>query len=115
MKVYLLCPVRQATEDERAFLDEHVASLERHGVTVHYPPRDAPQDDPIGTEIVATHLKAIRECDEVQLLWNPSSTGSHFDLGAAMVLDKPLRWLKAPERTAHKSYANVILAKGSQA
>jgi nucleoside 2-deoxyribosyltransferase len=107
MKIYLICPVRMATPETRKECDEYVAKLESEGHKVFYPPRDAQQDS--STILVQQELSAIDESDEVHIFWLGTSFGSHFDLGATMVLKKPIVLVKTySEHTSH-SYIDYIL------
>ncbi len=111
MRIFLICPVR--TPDDEEYADWVVDHLERQGHTVHYPPRDVDQtDDGVGFEIVQTHRKAMLEADEIHVIWNPESTGSHFDLGSAFMLQAfkrvPIRIVRVFESTPHKSFGNVL-------
>lgn len=90
MRIYLIMPVRNVEPDLLASITEHVRQLEDSGHIVHFPYRDAPQSDPTGQVICQTHLKAMRECDEVHVIWDETSKGSHFDLGMAYALSKPI-------------------------
>lgn len=106
MKVYLIMPVRNATESFGAYL----AELEAAGHDVHYPPRDAPQDDETGHAICETHRAAIIAADEVHVIWDVESKGSHFDLGMAYVLGKkivPVRCLR--DDPPGKSYWKAVI------
>jgi nucleoside 2-deoxyribosyltransferase len=79
------------------------------GNEVHYPPENAPQDDPIGNLICEAHLNAMKECDEVHVFWDVNSKGSHFDLGMAYALGKTIVPMELfyPEGT-EKSYWKVM-------
>ena len=113
MKIFLICPVR--TPDDKDFADWIVDRMERQEHTVHYPPRDVDQtDDGVGLEICRAHREAMLKADEVWVIWNPKSTGSHFDLGSAFMLQAfkniPVRIVRVFDKTPHKSYGNVLLA-----
>jgi nucleoside 2-deoxyribosyltransferase len=112
MRVYIICPVRILTDDVKILLDRYVAELEANGVTVHYPPRDVDQDDPIGLDIMRAHREAMREADQVHVYWAEKSEGSRFDLGMAFALGKPIRLINRFDLvvTPHKSFANIVLA-----
>lgn len=92
-----------------------MAALESAGHRVHYPPRDVDQtDDGVGLAISEAHRAAMVRCDEVHVVWDPGSTGSHFDFGMAFMLQA---WRKVPivlarpvELTATKSYGNKLAA-----
>ncbi len=113
MKVYLICPVRNRSEEDRRAADRYVADLEQHGITVHYPPRDVDQtDDGVGLKINHAHRAAMLQCDEVHVIWDNESKGSHFDFGMAFMLQA---WKKCPiviaspvDATAQKSYGNML-------
>ncbi|MBR9702607.1 hypothetical protein GOV10_01095 [Candidatus Woesearchaeota archaeon] len=106
--IYMLCPVRKATKEEKQFLDQYVADLEAEGHSVHYPPRDADQSDPSGLEICLTHYYALRYSDEAHIYWT-GSEGSVFDFGMIFMAGKPIVLINDVERTPHKSYTNVVL------
>ncbi len=82
--IFLVCPVRGMSEEEKQFLDAYVASLEKQGCTVHYPPRDTNQVDSTGGyQILHDNRKALIEAKEVRVYWNKSSQGSLFDFGVS--------------------------------
>lgn len=115
MKIYIVCAVRNASEEAIARLREYAESQRSLGHKVHYPPDDAPQDDPTGEAICATHLAAMRGCDEVHVFWDVKSSGSHFDIGMAYALGKPMRPVSCvhPDGT-EKSYWKVLCALDSR-
>ena len=91
MHIYLICPVRLSTPEVRRLSDEYVTTTESAGHTIFYPPRDVDQVNSTVEQIIAVELEAIRAADEVHVFWDINSRGSHFDLGAAMVLGKPVK------------------------
>jgi len=111
IKVYLVCPVRNCSEEVKKQLEDYVLVLETLGYDVHFPPRDVEQDQS-GFNICDEHRKAMKECDEVHFWWDSESKGSHFDFGMAFMLEafKPVKYVMAEEikETPHKSYGNVI-------
>lgn len=108
-KIYLICSVRSAGPLQTLAADRLVAAIEKDGDIVHYPPRDVDQNDPTGVDICLKHLKAMREADEVYVLWNPESKGSHFDLGMAFALKKPVVLVGiCGEDIKNKSYIKVM-------
>jgi nucleoside 2-deoxyribosyltransferase len=109
VKVYIICPVRNATSKQRKALREYIEELESIGHDVFYPSDHAPQNDPTGWGIVSLELQAIKECDEVHVYWDTASKGSHFDLGIAMALNKPIILVDAfQEDGPEKSYYKAI-------
>lgn len=85
--VYIICPVRNATAEQRERIDRYVEDLEASGYEVHYPPRDVNQENDDGAiRICQEHRDAMLRCDEVHVWWDRTSTGCHFDLGMAYML-----------------------------
>jgi len=110
MKIHLICPVRKISEEVDKMLDDYVVELESKGHTVHYPKRDVCQDDDgIGLSICQHHLTNMKSADEVHILWDADSKGSHFDFGMAFAMDKTIRLIQQHDRVDHKSYGNVLL------
>ncbi len=115
MKIYLICPVREITEEEKTEIGKYVADLEKAGHKVHWPPRDVDQNDPTGLRICSEHREAMLEAHEIHIWWNKKSQGSLFDFGMAfaflaifrkkIVLANP----ESVERTSTKSFNNVLL------
>jgi len=91
MRDFIICPVRESTEAEKAFVADYVSRLESAGCLVHNPPRDTKQDgDPIGLRICADNREAVRNSKTVRLYFNPTSQGTYFDLGMTFMANKPL-------------------------
>jgi nucleoside 2-deoxyribosyltransferase len=112
-KVFLICPVREMTEDEKNDLEKYVVDLESDGIIVHWPFRDTKQTDPLkGVNIVKDNIKAIKKCDEVHIWWKPESSGSKFDLGATLALNKPIVLANevVPNDSLPKSFEHVLVA-----
>jgi len=108
-KVYIICPVRNITPEQKKEIEDYVVFLESVGYKCHFPPRDVKQDEETGSRICEEHRIAMSECDEVHVFWDVRSSGSHFDLGMAWMLGKPLRMIKSyhPDNEG-KSYFKVI-------
>jgi nucleoside 2-deoxyribosyltransferase len=110
MRHYIIQPVRHSTPEQIKEIQEYVSILETQGEKVHFPPRDADQNDPTGgINICKTHLKAMVDCDVVDIFWDCNSTGSHFDLGMAWALKKKIKLVKTynADHTG-KSYLKII-------
>jgi len=113
MKIYLICPVRLSTPETAGVGKEYVQLAESEGHSVFYPLRNVEQAEWPIWDIVDAEIEAIRTCDEVHIIWDATSRGSHFDLGAAMALGKPIKLIHSflpdgPE----KSYEKVIRKRG---
>ena len=111
MKIYIVCAVRNASVEAIDKLRKYADTLRTLGHEVHYPPDDAPQDDKTGEIICATHLSAMKICDEVHVFWDVESRGSHFDIGMAYALGKRMRPIECinPDGDG-KSYWKVLCA-----
>ena len=112
MNIYIICAVRNASPERVAAIRAYAKDQrEKNGNHVHFPPDDAPQEDPTGEAICRTHLAAMRECDEVHVFWDVKSSGSHFDLGMAYALGKKIRpiFCEHPDGP-EKSYWKVMCA-----
>ena len=111
MNIYIICAVRNATPERVAEIRSYAEAKRAEGHHVHFPPDNAPQEDPTGEAICRTHLAAMKGADEVHVFWDVKSSGSHFDLGMAYAMDKRL----VPVACEHpdgpeKSYWKVMQA-----
>lgn len=91
MNIYIICAVRNAKPERVLSIRAYADLLREHGHHVHFPPDNAPQNDPTGEAICRAHLNAMKEADEVHVFWDVESKGSHFDLGMAYALGKQLK------------------------
>lgn len=124
MRIFLICSVRNAPEEERAAQRTYVEKLEATGHNVYWPPRNTNQDDPIGLRICEQNRMAIYDAQEIHIWYSKGSEGSRFDLGMAFAfallpilgagnIGKKKFVLANPEAvkpTPHKSFENVLLA-----
>ena len=110
-KIYLICPVRNVTADQQRAVDTYAHQLTERGDDVHNPRYAVDQTDTTGVGICLAHFDAMDLADEVHVFWDATSTGSHFDLGMAFALDKPVVVVEllTPDSDA-KSYAKVAAA-----
>jgi len=109
MRIHLICPVRNATEEQQREIDEYAIKLENEGHIVHNPKYAVDQNDPSGWNICMAHLKSMEISDRVDVFWDPTSYGSHFDLGMVFALRLPVKIVKMyDERKNEKSYSNVL-------
>ena len=106
MKIYILCPVRKMTNEEKVFVENHIDELSKEHEVHSY--RDVEQNCETGSSIVLAHGKAIEECDEVHVFWNHESTGSHFDLGMAYAWKKKIVFIKLFKDNEGKSYHKAL-------
>jgi len=95
--IFLISPVRGATEAEKEFLVDYRKSLEQTGKSVYIPFIDTDQTDRIGLKICRTNRAAILKAKEgVHVIWNGKSEGSMFDLGMAYMARKDIAFVKNP-------------------
>lgn len=72
------------------------------------PHRDTDQNQ-LGFQICGDNVQAIKNADEVHIFYMKESTGSHFDLGAAFVYNKPIKVIHNKDFNSHeKSFAKMI-------
>ena len=110
-RIFMICPVRDATNEEKQFLQDYMSRLESQWHKVHYPARDTNQDDPFGLNICSENRQAIRDADEIHIYWTKKSKGTLFDIGMMFMAGKPVVLINRVdlERTPHKSFQNVLL------
>ncbi|MBP5678535.1 MAG: hypothetical protein J6X28_01745 [Bacilli bacterium] len=98
-KIFLICPVRNATEEQRKWIEDFVEEKQENGYIVHAPHLHTNQNDPIGGgySICKQNAKAVASSEEIDVYYDQTSTGSVFDLGVAYALHKPLRILNPEE------------------
>ena len=90
-KIFLICPVRNATEEQKNWIENFVAKKFDDGYTVHAPHLHTRQTDLFGGyAICKQNAEAVASSQEVDIYYSQSSTGSVFDLGVAYALHKPL-------------------------
>lgn len=120
-KVFIICPVRGASDEEKEFLDKYINDLESEGCVVHYPSRDTNQNDPNGIGICEINREAIKYSNEIHIFWKNvggkvGSVGSVFDFGMTfamlLIYRKKIVIINKDEvkTTSHKSFENVLLA-----
>lgn len=110
MRIFLICPVRYATEEQKNKLLSYIDKLRKDGHNVYYPAIETNQNDPIGFRICLDNRKAIYDADEVHVFWDKNSKGSLFDLGMAFAYDMPIYIINKEdiEPNEGKSFENMI-------
>jgi len=111
-KIYIICPVRNCTEEEQKQLEAYVEKLEEQNCVVHFPPRDVDQTLE-GKDICIKHRERMWDANEVHIWWNPDSKGSYVDFGMAYMrrYDKPhmkFVLINDFQPAVRKSYGTVI-------
>jgi hypothetical protein len=116
-KIFFISPVRLATEKDKEICREYVENLEKQGHEVHWPIRDTYQLDPVGIRICDTNLRKILEADEIHVWFLKTSSGIHFDLGAAYLLVRVLGYKKRivfVNREEFSQEINMLLREGKK-
>jgi len=108
--IFLICPVRSVTEEQRQKMAQYIAEIESSGLKVYYPPRDTNQKDAIGWRICKDNMNAIKNSKEIHIFWDKNSSGSLFDLGMAFSMNKRLKIVNIEDvsKTETKSFTNLI-------
>ena len=97
-KIFLICPVRNATEEQRKWIEDFVSDKYKEGYTIHAPHLHTRQTDLFGGYAICTqNAEAVASSQEIDIYYDQSSTGSVFDLGVAYALHKPLVLLNKEE------------------
>lgn len=108
MKVFVICSVRGMDEGYRKKLEDYVTDLEQnHGVEVHLPHRDTNQNNS-GLEICQENMSAIKEADAVHIFYSSKSQGTHFDMGVAFALGKPIKVVESEEIPEGKNFQRML-------
>lgn len=90
-KIFLICPVRNASEDQRKWIEDYVEQKSIEGYIIHAPHLHTRQKDLFGGyAICKQNAEAVASSNEIAIYYDKSSTGSVFDLGVAFALQKPL-------------------------
>ncbi len=93
-KIFLICPVRNATDEQKKWIEDFVNDKYTEGYIVHAPHLHTVQTDLFdGYAICKQNAEAAASSQEVDIYYDQSSDGSVFDLGVAYALHKPLRLL----------------------
>lgn len=108
MKYFIICPVRNATEQQKQEMADIITAIEHLGHSVYYPARDTNQEDETGYRICTDNKNAIRDADIVLVYYDKNSSGTLFDLGVAFALDKEIVILNEVEDGHGKSFSRMI-------
>lgn len=90
-KIFLISPVRNATDDQRNQIEEYKKICEEAGYKIHVPHLNTVQSDMLGGYTIChQNAKALAESEAIHIYYDKNSKGSMFDLGVAASLAKPL-------------------------
>jgi nucleoside 2-deoxyribosyltransferase len=101
-KIYIICSVRGATDNDRTNLEDYTKKLENQGHKVHLPHRDTDQDN-TSIGICNENLQATKWADEIHVFFSNKSQGGYFDMGMAFALEKPIKLI---ENESYEAYKN---------
>ncbi|OGZ09545.1 MAG: hypothetical protein A3D65_06500 [Candidatus Lloydbacteria bacterium RIFCSPHIGHO2_02_FULL_50_13] len=88
MSSFLICPVRNATPEQLAVIENHNKLLNIAGEEVYWPHEHTKQDgDPIGIRICRDNREAMFTRERVRVRYDPTSRGSCFDIGMASIFE----------------------------
>ena len=107
-KMFLICPVRNISEQDRKDLLLTLKKLESE-YEVYYPARDTDQNDNTGYRICTDNKNAIMQADIIGVYWDGKSQGGLFDMGMAFALNKPIKVILTPSKTEGKSFQNMLM------
>lgn len=109
--VFIICPVRGVSPEQKTRIEVYVAKLEGQGKRVYYPARDTNQNDESGFQICSDNTLAIYNSVEVHIFFDPNSKGTIFDLGVTFAFGKSLTIVNPEDvlRTENESFNNVLL------
>lgn len=96
MRVFLIHPVRDKSDAVTQIVEAVHAAVAGTDTTIYDPSLHTNQRDAVGLRICRDNLEAIRNADQVWLIWDGLSQGSLFDLGMAFALGKSLRVISVP-------------------
>jgi len=109
MRIHLICPVRNVSEEQQKEIDNYANKLIKTGHIVHNPKYAVNQEDETGFDICNSHYRFMINAHRVDIFWDVNSKGSHFDLGMAFALRKHIKLVKSytPD-IEEKSYVKVM-------
>jgi hypothetical protein len=115
-KIFLICPVRNATPEQKKWIEDYVVEKHSEHFIIHAPHLHTVQRDLFGGYgICIQNAEAVASSSEIDIYYDQESTGSVFDLGVAYALQKPLKVLNKDEIVYNDdSYIDQIIKNWSQ-
>ncbi|MFA5715951.1 MAG: hypothetical protein WC998_09430 [Candidatus Paceibacterota bacterium] len=107
MNIFIICTVRNATEEYKTILEKYSEYLESCGNTVYLPHRDTNQKAS-GIDICSQNRFFMERCEEVHIFYSGKSQGTHFDLGMAFAMDKTIKIIDNEKYGEGKSFPRMI-------
>jgi nucleoside 2-deoxyribosyltransferase len=106
-KGFVICSVRGQSEEYRNKLEAFVKEKEAQGWQIHLPHRDTNQNAR-GYDICLQNAEAINLAHRIFIFYSPNSQGTHFDMGVAFALCKPIEIVETVEYGGGKSYPRML-------
>lgn len=106
-KAFIICSVRNATEELKEKLESFANELENKGWSIHLPHRDTNQNA-TSIEICRQNYAAIKEAGTIFIFYNSGSLGTHFDMGMAFALNKEIVVIENEKFNENKSFARLL-------
>lgn len=107
MKVFIICSVRDSNIKYKERLESYASMLKHQGYDVYLPHRDTDQKAN-SIEICRQNMYAIKESDQVHIFYNSTSQGTHFDMGVAFALKKPVVVVENESCEEGKSFPKML-------
>lgn len=109
-KIFLICPVREADNNQKLLIENYVKEKELEGYNVYAPHMHTRQIDLFGGySICKQNADAIASSNEVHIYYDKNSFDSVFDLGVAYQLHKPLVLLNNVDLDNNNIIDNIII------
>lgn len=109
-KIFLICPVRDADNNQKLWIENYVKEKELEGYNVHAPHMHTRQIDLFGGySICKQNADAIASSSKVHIYYDKNSFGSVFDLGVAYQLHKSLVLLNNVDLDNNDIIDNIII------
>lgn len=90
MKIVICCPIRLADKSQNQEALDYIARLKSEGHEVFSYWDTLMEACPTGADILNRHLEAVQNADEVHVFWTNNSTGTHFEIGTAVAMNKKI-------------------------
>jgi len=106
-RIFIICSVRGMGDEYRQKLEAYAAQKYEEGYDVHLPHLDTDQEQS-GINICKQNSTAIFKADEIHIFYNKESQGTHFDMGVAFALNKPMFVIESEKYCEGKSFARML-------
>ena len=84
---FLICPVRESDEETTKLIKRWIDS-KKHRHDIYWPAIHTDQNDSHGMNICRANRLALTQADDLFIWFSPTSMGSHFDIGMALIAEE---------------------------